>query len=134
MDTRYKKRYRIPSSRLPTYDYTSNGYYFITICTKNRENYFGEIVDNKMQLFKIGRIAKKFWQEIPQHFPFVTLDEFGIMPNHLHGIVVINGDKITPVETPKLGVSTKLTLVVIINQFKRACTMFARINNVIFYF
>lgn len=86
----FRNKYRVSSTRLQTHDYSSNGYYFLTICTKNRENYFGEIVNNKMQLSKIGKTAKKFWREIPKHFPFVKLDEFVVMPNHVHGIIIIN--------------------------------------------
>lgn len=87
---KYKDKYKIESTRLQYWDYSSPGYYFITICTKNRWDYFGEINDKKMCLNKIGNITQKFWLEIPNHFPNVTLDEFIIMPNHVHGIIVIN--------------------------------------------
>jgi len=66
------------------------GFYFVTICTKNREIFFGDVVDSKMVLSKIGLIAGKYWREIPNHFSFVKLDEFIIMPNHVHGIIIIN--------------------------------------------
>ena len=101
----YKDKYRVESIRLKNWDYTFNGYYFITICTKNKECYFGEIIDDKMILSEIGKIAHKYWQEIPKHFPFAQLDKFVIMPNHMHGIIIIDNGN---VETPKLGVSTTM--------------------------
>ncbi len=90
MSDKFKNQYRIPSTRLPCWDYSRNGYYFITICTQERRHYFGEIVDNKMNLSEIGKIVHKYWFEIPKHFSFVELDEFQIMPNHVHGILIIN--------------------------------------------
>lgn len=86
----YKDQYRVESSRLVDWDYSFTGYYFITICTYDRKDYFGHIKNSKMVLSKIGRVAYDYWQEIPTHFPFVTLDEFIIMSNHLHGILTIN--------------------------------------------
>lgn len=87
---KYKGKYRIPSARLQTWDYGSNGMYFITICTHNREHYFGEIVDGKMKFFEIGRIAEKYWYEIPERFSYIHLDAFVVMPNHVHGILLID--------------------------------------------
>ena len=87
---KFQNKYRISSARLQSWDYGWNAAYFITICTANRECYFGNIVDAKMELTEIGEIAKKYWQEIPWHFPFVKLDEFIIMPNHTHGIIIID--------------------------------------------
>ncbi|MDO8609869.1 MAG: transposase [bacterium] len=90
MSDKFRNIYRIPSTRLPRWDYSDNGYYFITICTKERKNYFGEIKFNKMKLSMIGKIIEKFWFEIPGHFSFIELDEFVVMPNHIHGILIIN--------------------------------------------
>ena len=61
----------------------------ITICTKNRENYFGKITDKKMIYSPIGNVAKNMWQAIPNHNNNIVLDEFQIMPNHVHGIINI---------------------------------------------
>ncbi len=77
------------SIRLPDYDYSSEGAYFVTICTKNREGLFGEIRNGTVELSKIGQIVRDYWLEIPKHFGNVQLDEFVIMPNHLHGIINI---------------------------------------------
>ena len=90
MDDKFQNKYRISSTRLQNWDYGWNAPYFVTICTKNREHYFGEIVDGEMHFSEIGKIAQQFWREIPDHFPFVILDAFVIMPNHVHGIIVIN--------------------------------------------
>jgi len=76
-------------NRLHEYNYSQNGYYFITICTKDREECFGKIIDNKMVLNKHGKIIEQNWLEIANHFPFITLDQFVVMPNHVHGILVI---------------------------------------------
>ena len=77
------------SIRLPNYDYSRPGYYFVTICTKNKVNYFGEINKEKIMLSDIGKITNQYWQEIPDHFLNVRLDKYIIMPNHVHGIIII---------------------------------------------
>jgi len=89
MSDKFKNKYRIPSTRLSNWDYSSNAAYFITICTANREHHFGTIIDSKIQLSSIGEFAYKCWREIPNHFPHFYLDEFVVMPNHIHGIVMI---------------------------------------------
>jgi len=89
MSDKFRDKFRIPSTRLPNWDYSGNGYYFVTICTKDKEEYFGEIINNKINLTEIGLITNKYWLEIPNHFPFAELDEFIIMPNHVHGILII---------------------------------------------
>ncbi len=77
------------SIRLKGYDYTHVGAYFVTLCTQNHECLFGEVVDGEMQLNAYGRIVQACWDEIPIHFPNVELDAFVIMPNHIHGIIVL---------------------------------------------
>jgi putative transposase len=141
----YKNKYRIASTRLQNWDYGSNAAYFVTICTRNRIEFFGGVVDGIMVLSDVGIIAEKYWNEIPEHFPFVTLGVFVVMPNHVHGIIIIDktnnyADVATTVETPNLDVSTGNTenatgigitwkpgiLGVIINQYKRICTIESR--------
>jgi len=75
--------------RLKGYDYSSKGLYFITICTKDREHYFGKIEHQKFEYSPIGAIAYTYWNEIPNHFRNARLGEFKIMPNHIHGIIEI---------------------------------------------
>ena len=87
---KFNNKYRIPSARLQSWNYGSNGSYFITICTKNREHFFGEIANGEMQLNELGQLAEKYWMEIPNHFPFVELGNFVVMPNHTHGILIID--------------------------------------------
>ena len=77
------------SIRLPGYDYSSPGQYFVTICSNNRIDIFGEILDDKMSLNDAGKIVKTYWHELPAHFHNIRLDSFVIMPNHIHGIIEI---------------------------------------------
>ena len=91
---KFKGKYRIPSTRLQNWDYRWNGYYFVTICTENKEEYFGEIKDGKMHLSPIGIIADVLWHEIKNHAKNVELDEFIVMPNHIHGILILDNDGI----------------------------------------
>ena len=79
--TLYQNKYRIESARLKGYDYSSPGGYFITICTKNHIEWFG--------VLEIGDIARAMWSEIPHHHLHIQLDEYVIMPNHIHGIIII---------------------------------------------
>ncbi len=88
--TLFQNKYRIESNRLQSWDYGSNAAYFVTICTENRKHFFGEISNGQMQLSEIGKIAEKYWHEIPLHFPFIELEAFIVMPNHIHGIITIN--------------------------------------------
>ena len=104
-DQLFKNKYRIKSTRLKHWDYSSNGAYYVTICAKDRQHYFGGITNGKMVLSEIGEIVEKFWMEIPTHYQNIILDEFVIMPNHMHGIIVIE-NMIHNVETPHWGVST----------------------------
>lgn len=86
----FKNQYRIPSARLSSWNYAWAGAYFVTLCTKDRQCYFGEIDHETMHLSTLGQIAEQCWSLIPQHFPLVTLKTSVIMPNHVHGIIIIN--------------------------------------------
>ncbi len=90
---KYNNKYRIKSVRLKDWDYRNNGAYFITINTGNRKHFFGEIINSEMRLSPIGEYAENFWMEIPNHFPFVELGNFVVMPNHTHGVLIINNVK-----------------------------------------
>lgn len=80
------------SYRLNGYDYTLSGAYFVTICTYQRQCLFGKIHDGEMTLNDLGMTVQAYWQRLPQHFSKLTLDALVVMPNHLHGILVI-GDR-----------------------------------------
>jgi putative transposase len=87
---KFRNKYRIDSTRLKNWDYETNGAYFITICTQNRHHFFGEVINGEMILNKLGVIAAEIWQKIPSLFPYVELGNFVIMPNHTHGILIID--------------------------------------------
>jgi len=94
MSDKFQDIYRIPSARAAWWDYRNDAAYFATVCTASHEHYFGEIVETaakqKMQLSEIGQIAHQNWIKIPDHFPFIRLDAFVVMPNHIHGILIID--------------------------------------------
>ncbi len=90
MVEKFWNKYRISSARMQNWDYGWNGAYFITICTKNRRHYFGEIINSEMHLNETGKLAEQYWLEIPIHFPFIELGNFQVMPNHFHGILIID--------------------------------------------
>lgn len=78
------------SYRLKGYDYSRSGAYFVTICTYQRQQMFGSIVDGKMVLNELGMIVQQCWCDIPRHFLHTELDEYVVMPNHVHGIIMIH--------------------------------------------
>lgn len=88
-DDRFKNKYRIETARAWWHEY-DGGAYFITICTKNRNHYFGEIDNGEMSLSEIGKYANQCIGEISQHNPYASVAEYTIMPNHLHLIVLIS--------------------------------------------
>ena len=90
------------SIRLPNYDYSGAGLYFVTICTCNRICLLGEIVKGEMRLNGSGRVVRAKWENIPRNFPDVEMDAFVVMPNHLHGIIVITGDPLGEAPAPPL--------------------------------
>ena len=81
------------SIRLPGYDYTQSGAYFVTICTQDRLPLFGEVSGGIMRLDQIGQIVSTCWAALPAAFPYITLADWVVMPNHFHAIVIINGGK-----------------------------------------
>jgi putative transposase len=87
---KYQNKYRIPSARAAFWNYGWNAAYFVTICTQNRIGWFGNVVNGEMVLSAIGQIAHQCWMEIPEHFPILKLDSFIVMPNHVHGIIIID--------------------------------------------
>ena len=84
-------RHRRQSIRLPAYDYAQAGAYFVTVCTQNRECAFGDVVDGEMVLNEPGRMVETTWRELPQHYPGVEVVAFVVMPNHVHGVIMLVG-------------------------------------------
>lgn len=91
----FRNKYRIESTRLKYWDYTNSGYYFVTICTKNRECWFGEIINNKMQPNHYADIVCNQWRWLENQYAYIHLDQNIVMPDHTHAIIQIN----KPVET-----------------------------------
>ena len=81
--------FRRRSIRLAGYDYSQPGIYFITLCAYGRNQFLGEIINKKMILNLYGRIVHSKWMNIPKHFKNAQLDVFQIMPDHLHGIIIL---------------------------------------------
>ena len=112
----FRKTYRIASARLKEWDYSSPGHYSVTICTQDKQCFFGDIVEIEeepgaaIQFSPAGQTIEKFWKMIPRWYPNVSLDDWQIMPNHFHGILFIAEQK------------EGVTLGLIINQFKAECT------------
>ncbi|MEX2599466.1 MAG: transposase [Dehalococcoidia bacterium] len=79
------------STRLSDYDYTWAGAYFVTTVTHGRECLFGQVANGEMQVNAYGSIATECWEAIPKHFPLSRLDQFVVMPNHIHGILLLDG-------------------------------------------
>ena len=122
------------NNRLLNYDYSQNGWYFTTICTAGRKNYFGAIVDDKMVLNEYGKIVEKYWREIADHYDQIKLDEFVIMPNHIHGIIIIQNNQqgLNYVGTEQCSVPTRNNrfglISKVIKSYKEAVIKFIRHN------
>ena len=106
---KFQNKYRIPSARAVWHDY-NDGDYFITICTKNREHYFGEIVNGEMILNDLGIKLNELIAEIPSHHPYAKTPVYQIMPNHLHLIVCIDGSRVAVCRDVACRVSTGETV------------------------
>jgi len=117
-------------NRLKVYDYSNGGWYFLTICTNNKINHFGKLINGKVVLNEFGEIADKSWKMIDSLHKNIKLDEYVVMPNHIHGIIIINntvGDATLPAGRQDFASPTydrtKMELCKIIQQFKRAVTV-----------
>jgi REP element-mobilizing transposase RayT len=85
----YPQKHQRRSIRLPEYDYSQPGAYYVTIVAWQRDCLFGEVMEGEMRLTKFGLVAKQQWEKLPRRFPNIELGAFVIMPNHMHGIIVI---------------------------------------------
>lgn len=99
--TLFKNRYRIPSSRHPTWDYRQTGYYFVTLCTHHRIPYFGkqDPQTGSLHLSDLGQTAMGCLSQIPNHFPHVQLDTHIVMPDHIHAVLAFTSHPKNPPNT-----------------------------------
>ena len=131
----FKNKYRIDSARLAGYDYSNPAWYYVTICTKGMREWFGEVEENKMILNDCGEIVKEEWLKTKEIREKVDLDYFVIMPNHLHGIVIIEGPEVvethrdaSQIQTERRRITDPSLRIVrnnlahIIKGFKGSCT------------
>ncbi|QFY91129.1 transposase [Magnetovirga frankeli] len=125
------------SIRLQGYDYSQAGAYFVTLCTQDRECLFGDIVNGEMRMNDAGKMIQAVWDEIPANYPGVDIDSFIVMPNHIHGIVVIvgaaprgrpdsaysqDGQARGPIGQPQGVAPTRLSLPDMVHRFKTMTT------------
>jgi REP element-mobilizing transposase RayT len=126
-------RHHRRSIRLRGYDYTQSGAYFITICSRDRASIFADIVNGVVRLTPVGEVVAICWEAIPGHFPSAELDAFVVMPNHLHGIVVLGDADIAnsdtacrvPTDGPaseRFGAPVAGSIPTIVRSFKGAVT------------
>ena len=151
-DKLFHNHYRIQSARAAWHAY-NGGMYFVTICTKNREHYFGEIENEEMHFSKIGEYAQICIQHTREHHPYSEIPLWVVMPNHIHAIVVIDGDKIphdkriiktmndnvvetfhetSLQESIKIATQMQSWLSVVVRLFKQSITRYANENAITF--
>ena len=133
--TTFHNKYRIPSARADWHDY-NGGVYFVTICTQNREHFFGEIKNGKMRLSEIGKYVNQNISEIPIHNPYAEILLWVVMPDHVHMIVIItpNDCRDVPWRVSTDGKNQRMQdiankqgrLSTVIGGFKQSITRFAR--------
>ncbi len=135
--TKFADKYRTSSSHKTNWDYSTPGLYFITICTYRHNNFFGKIINQQMELSKMGLIVNQCLIDIPKHFKNITLDEYIVMPNHVHILLNLQSTSFNPVETHhnasltkrynnyfyhRIAIRSSQTIPLVIKQFKSAIT------------
>ena len=136
MRDKYQNTYRTQTARASWHNY-NGGVYFITICTLKHIHYFGEIINHEMRLSTLGEYAQTCWKTIRMHFPHVETPLFVIMPNHIHGILIIKDPLVDKKETSghislnEFGPQS-LNLASVIRGFKAGVTKYAKINGITF--
>jgi REP element-mobilizing transposase RayT len=132
--TKFNNKFRIESSRRNGWDYSSPWLYFVTINTEQQYPIFGEIENGRIILNELGKIADRYWNEIPLHFKNIKLDNYVIMPDHIHGIInildtaemkIFRQKDVNFVKTPYMA----SLLGNVIGKFKGAVTRWAKANN-----
>ncbi len=123
-----KKIFRRRSIRLPEYDYSKPNAYFITICSYNKKQIFGKVSNSKIMLSKIGKISEKYLIEIPNHFNDVFIDEYVIMPDHIHLIISIVGVQNFEPQRNEYQKIIPKSIGSIIRAYKSSVTRWCRLN------
>jgi putative transposase len=111
------------SLRLSTYDYTLAGAYFVTICTHERACLFGEIIDETMHSSGAGKMVNECWLAIRNTFPTVYIDEYVVMPNHVHGILILPGPGASVVSAKTTAGTRYPSLGIVVGSFKSRSTV-----------
>jgi REP element-mobilizing transposase RayT len=122
------KRKRI---RLRYYDYRGTGIYFVTICTRGRRSTLGTILEDKMQLSRLGRLVASRWVSIPKHALNVDLDQFVVMPNHIHGLIGVDSSAIPSESKRRPGELRGDSLGAIVGGFKASVTRIGRAEGIV---
>ncbi|CAN5400636.1 transposase [soil metagenome] len=134
---KFQNKYNSESIRLKNWDYSTEAFYIVTICSDLKKHFFGNISKNgdseKAVLIKsiIGEISEKYWYEIPNYYSYAVLVEFVIMPNHLHGIIFLDKKGERSNSTNKFG-PQKENLGAIIRGYKASVKRFANSNKINF--
>lgn len=128
-----QQKYQRRSIRLPQYSYEQDGAYFVTLCTHQRALLFGDVVDGEMELSTLGCVVMEEWERTATLRPYVELDAFVVMPNHVHGIIIINrgivrARRAVPLQTENYGKPVPGSIPTIVRAFKSAATR--RINQI----
>ena len=141
----FRNKYRIPSARATWHDY-NGGAYFVTICTRDMEHYFGEIVGGEMNMTEIGEYVQQCIKNIPQHNTYANVPAFVVMPNHVHLIVIIDDENADSIcrdvpwrvstfgknETMQTIANQQGRLSTMIGGFKQSVTRYANVNSISF--
>lgn len=108
--------------RLNNFDYSGDGFYFVTICSAHKAELFGKVVNEIVVLNNLGRIVEDSWLKVGSLHENIRLDEYVIMPNHVHGIIIIE-DNVADANFASTTQRTEMLLSKVIQQFKRAVTI-----------
>ncbi|MBQ3680235.1 MAG: hypothetical protein IJJ78_08480 [Paludibacteraceae bacterium] len=141
----YHNKYRIPSARAMWHDY-NGGAYFVTICTRDMEHYFGEVVGSEMNMTEIGEYVQQCIKNIPQHNTYANVPAFVVMPNHVHLIVIIDDENADSIcrdvpwrvstygknETMQTIANQQGRLSTMIGGFKQSVTRYTNANSISF--
>ena len=126
-----ENKYLLRSARLSSWDYGSNGKYYVTICTDRKIPYFGHMEIKGLVPTLIGDYTKHCWESLPEHHPFVELDSFTLMPNHLHGILYIRKKDQKARDLNHFG-SQSRNLATVVDSFKSLVELYAETQSIDF--